>query len=174
MGLNDPRGRPDRVFRIRKEGTQYGDDDNEDDEYADDTALYTIWNRYIDEESGQPYYYNTETGDTSFKPPEKVREVLEKEMEEKALMDTGADLPDELKVYAAQVEADAEERRLAAFKKEREEAAAEDQKILDENQRRVKRFLTRIRNLKMLIPVEEKKKSMLRLVGKMLRFDSKI
>ena len=132
MGLNDPRGRPDRVFRIRKEGTQYGDDDNEDDEYADDTALYTIWNRYIDEESGQPYYYNTETGDTSFKPPEKVRELLEKEMEEKALMDTGADLPDELKVYAAQVEADAEERRLEAFKKEREEAAAEDQKILDE------------------------------------------
>ena len=38
-------------------------------------------------------------------------------MEEKALMDSGADLPDELKVYAAQVEADAEERRLAAFKK---------------------------------------------------------
>ena len=75
-------------FSNPKEGTQYGDDDDEDDEYADDTALYTIWNRYIDEESGQPYYYNTETGDTSFKPPQKVREVLEKEMEEKALMDS--------------------------------------------------------------------------------------
>ena len=146
MGLNYPRGRPDRVFRIRKEGTQYGDDDDEDDEYADDTALYTIWNRYIDEESGQPYYYNTETGDTSFKPPQKVREVLEKEMEEKALMESGADLPDELKVYAAQVEADAEERRLAAFKKEREEAAAEDQKHWTKSKVRAKQLLTRIRN----------------------------
>ena len=136
MGLNDPRGRPDRVFRIRKEGTQYGDDDDEDNEYADDTALFTIWNRYIDEESEQPYYYNTETGDTSFKPPQKVREIMEKEMEEKALMDSGADLPDELKVYAAQVEADAEERRMAAFKKAQEEAAAMDRKVpgAEENQ----------------------------------------
>ena len=56
MGLNDPRGRPDRVFRIRKEGTGYGDDDDQDDEYTDDTALFTIWNRYIDEESQEAYY----------------------------------------------------------------------------------------------------------------------
>ena len=40
MGLNDPRGRPDRVFES-EEGTQYGDDDDEDDEYADD-AIYNM------------------------------------------------------------------------------------------------------------------------------------
>ena len=125
MGLNDPRGRPDRVFRIRKDGTGYGEDDNEDDEYTDDSALYTIWNRYIDEESQMAYYYNTSTGDTSFKPPPKIRELLEKEIEEKALIENGSDLPEELRVYAAQVEADAEERRMAAFKKQQEQEAAE-------------------------------------------------
>ncbi len=132
MGLNDPRGRPDRVFRIRKEGTGYGDDDDQDDEYTDDTALFTIWNRYIDEESQEAYYYNTSTGDTSFKPPPKIRDMLEKEMEEKALLESGSDLPEELRVYAAQVEADAEERRMAAFKKEQEEEAAEAKRLQEE------------------------------------------
>ena len=37
-----------------------------------------------------PIIIMDETGDTSFKPPQKVREVLEKEMEEKVLMDSGA------------------------------------------------------------------------------------
>ena len=132
MGLNDPRGRPDRVFRIRKKGTGYGDDDDQDDEYTDDTALFTIWNRYIDEESQEAYYYNTSTGDTSFKPPPKIRDMLEKEMEEKALLESGSDLPEELRVYAAQVEADAEERRMAAFKKEQEEEAAEAKRLQEE------------------------------------------
>ena len=53
-------------------------------------------------------------------------------MEEKALLESGSDLPEELRVYAAQVEADAEERRMAAFKKEQEEEAAEAKRLQEE------------------------------------------
>ena len=78
-GLEDPRGKPERVFRIKKDNTDYGDaDDYADSSEIDDSALFDIWNMYIDPDSGQEYYYNTKTGRTSFKPPKKIQEELDK------------------------------------------------------------------------------------------------
>ena len=116
MGLNDPRGKAVRIFRVPKPNTNYGD--VEEDEDLDDNDKFTVWNMYIDDESGQEYYYNTESGETAFKPPKDIKAMLEKEIEEKSLEDTGADLPEELRVYAIEVEADAKEKRMRIFKEE--------------------------------------------------------
>ena len=164
-GREDPRGKPERVFRIRKENTDYGDSDYAGSSEIDDSSLFDIWNMYIDAESGQEYYYNTSSGRTSFKPPKKVQEELDKEMEEMLLLDTGADLPEELQVYAREIEADAREQRMQVFKKDeerkRKEAEAADKRdgssdltkkksfrIEDDEEKRAENDRARARNAK--------------------------
>ena len=51
---------------------------------------------------------NTSTGDI-VQATTKIRDILEKEMEEKALLESGSDLPEELRMVA-QVEADTEDK----------------------------------------------------------------
>jgi len=71
--------KPKQYYRLDEEDEKEESNDGDDN---DDDDLPKGWSRGIDDESGRVYYYNDETGESTWEPPPEVVQQQEEEEEE--------------------------------------------------------------------------------------------